>query len=152
MPAVLLTTSSVIDEVARYARPVRAAPRARAPIVVAVDSLDLDSPREFDATRYAHPSTACLQYTSGRCSPPGGLRACGSSGDRVAILASQGLHWSTREPAGVGVSHKNVIANCAQMMCGYFEDPEGVAVSSVSWLPFYHDMGLMQGVLMPTVN
>ena len=98
MPAVLLTTSSVIDEVARYARHVRAAPRERAPIVVAVDSLDLDAPREFDATRYAHPSTAYLQYTSGRCSPRGELRVCGSSGDRVAILAPQGLHWSTREP------------------------------------------------------
>jgi acyl-CoA synthetase (AMP-forming)/AMP-acid ligase II len=70
----------------------------------------------------------------------------------VAILASQGLHWSTREPAGVVVSHKDAIANCAQMMCCYFEDPEGVSVSSVSWLPFYHDMGLMQGVLMPMVN
>jgi acyl-CoA synthetase (AMP-forming)/AMP-acid ligase II len=70
----------------------------------------------------------------------------------VAILASQGLHWSTREPAGVVVSHKKVIANCAQMMCDYFEDPAGVSVSSVSWLPFYHDMGLMQGVLMPMVN
>jgi len=106
-------------------RHTRAARRANLqPIVVAVDSLDLDSPREFDATRYAHPGTAYLQYTSG----------------------------STREPAGVVVSHNNVITNCAQMMSDYFEDPEGVSATSVSWLPFYHDMGLMQGVLMPMVN
>ena len=124
LPAAILTTSSVIDEVTKYATRGRAAQGQPAPIVVVVDSLDLDSPREFDATRYAHPSTAYLQYTSG----------------------------STREPAGVVVSHQNVIANCAQMMSDYFEDPERVSVTSVSWLPFYHDMGLMQGVLMPMVN
>jgi 4-hydroxyphenylalkanoate adenylyltransferase len=124
LPAAILTTSSVIDEVTKCAPHARGAQGQPAPIVVAVDSLDLDSPREFDATRYAHPGTAYLQYTSG----------------------------STREPAGVVVSHNNVITNCAQMMSDYFEDPEGVSATSVSWLPFYHDMGLMQGVLMPMVN
>jgi acyl-CoA synthetase (AMP-forming)/AMP-acid ligase II len=124
LPAAILTTSSVIDEVTKYATHGRAAQGQPPPIVVVVDSLDLDSPREFDATPYAHPSTAYLQYTSG----------------------------STRQPAGVVVSHKNVIANCAQMMSDYFEDPGRVSVTSVSWLPFYHDMGLMQGVLMPMVN
>ena len=124
LPAAILTTSSVIDKVTKYATHGRAAQGQPAPIVVVVDSLDLDSARELDATRYSHPSTAYLQYTSG----------------------------STREPAGVVVSHKNVIANCAQMWSDYFEDAQGVSVTSVSWLPFYHDMGLMQGVLMPMVN
>jgi len=124
LPAVIVTTSSVIDEVTKYVPHARTTPGQPAPIVVAVDLLDLDSPRELHATQYAHPDAAYLQYTSG----------------------------STREPAGVVVSHKNVIANCAQMMSDYFEDPEGVSATSVSWLPFYHDMGLMQGVLMPMVN
>ena len=118
-PAVILTTPSVVDDVVKYVSHGHAAPT-----VVVIDSLDLNSPRAFDATRYAHSDTAYLQYTSG----------------------------STREPAGVVVSHRNVIANCAQMMSDYFEEPERVSVTSVSWLPFYHDMGLMQGVLMPLVN
>ena len=124
LPAIILTTSSVIDEVTKYAPHARATPGLPAPVVVAVDSLDLDSPREFDVTRYPHPEAAYLQYTSG----------------------------ATREPAGVVVSHKNVITNCAQMWSDYFEDPEKLPSTSVSWLPFYHDMGLMAGLLMPMIN
>ena len=122
-PTVILTTSSVIDEVTKYAPHARAA-QGPAPIVVAVDLLDLDSPREFDATRYAHPSTAYLQYTSG----------------------------STRAPAGVVVSHKNVITNCVQLMSDYLGDSERVPSTAVSWLPFYHDMGLVLGILLPMMN
>jgi 4-hydroxyphenylalkanoate adenylyltransferase len=124
LPAVILTTSSVIDAVTKYAPHARATPGQPLPVVVAVDLLGLDSPREFDTTRCAHPGTAYLQYTSG----------------------------ATGEPAGVVVSHKNVIANCEQLMSDYFEDSEKVPCTSVSWLPFYHDMGLLQGILLPMIN
>lgn len=123
-PAVILTTLSVIDDVSKYAPQARSTPHRPAPVVLAVDSLDLDSPRDFDPTQYAPPGTAYLQYTSG----------------------------STREPAGVVVSHRNVIANCAQLMSDYFEDTQQVPTTSVSWLPFYHDMGLLQGIILPMVN
>jgi acyl-CoA synthetase (AMP-forming)/AMP-acid ligase II len=123
-PVAILTTLSIIDEVSKYAPHARATPHRPAPGVVAIDSLDLDSPRDFDAARYAHPDTAYLQYTSG----------------------------STREPAGVVVSHRNVIANCEQLMSDYFEDTQQVPTTAVSWLPFYHDMGLFQGIILPMVN
>jgi acyl-CoA synthetase (AMP-forming)/AMP-acid ligase II len=123
-PVAILTTLSIIDEVSKYAPHARATPHRPAPGVVAIDSLDLDSPRDFDAARYAHPDTAYLQYTSG----------------------------STREPAGVVVSHRNVIANCEQLMSDYFEDTQQVPTTAVSWLPFYHDMGLLQGIILPMVN
>ena len=123
LPTVILTTSSVIDEVTKYAPHARGA-QSPVPIVVAVDSLDLDSPRELDAARYAHPSTAYLQYTSG----------------------------STRAPAGVVISHKNVITNRVQLMSDYLGNSEKVPSTAVSWLPFYHDMGLMLGVLLPMIN
>jgi acyl-CoA synthetase (AMP-forming)/AMP-acid ligase II len=123
-PAVLLTTTSVIDEVTKYVPPTRGTSDQPAPVVVAVDSLDLDSPRQFDATRYRHQGTAYLQYTSG----------------------------ATREPAAVVVSHQNVITNCAQMWSDYFGDSVTAPSTSVSWLPFYHDMGLMTGILMPMIN
>ncbi len=123
LPTVILTSSSVIDQVTKYAPHARAA-QGPAPIVVAVDSLDLDSPRELDAAPYAHPSTAYLQYTSG----------------------------STRSPAGVVVSHKNVITNCVQILSDYLGDSESVPSIGVSWLPFYHDMGLIMGVLLPIIG
>ena len=92
--------------------------------IVELDLLDLDSPRELDPIRYSHPRTAYLQYTSG----------------------------STRQPAGVVISHKNVIANLGQAFSVYFEDsgnlpPPGLRL--VSWLPFHHDMGLMFSICGP---
>ncbi len=128
LPTVILTTSSAIDEVTKYAPLARGA-QGLVPIVVAVDSLDLNSTRELDPTGLdpigcTHPSTAYLQYTSG----------------------------STRSPAGVVISHKNVIANCVQVMSDCFGASEKVPSTAVSWLPFYHDMGLMLGVLLPMVN
>ena len=118
-PVVILTTTSVVDDVTECAR----ADRGQAvPSVMVVDSLDLDSLRELDPTRYSHPSTAYLQYTSG----------------------------STRTPAGVVVSHKNVMANLEQGLSDYFEDPEMVwSGTVVSWLPFWHDMGLILGICAP---
>lgn len=123
-PPIILTTSSVIDEVTTYAPHACAAQGQSAPIVVAVDALDLSSSRALDPTRFERPSTAYLQYTSG----------------------------STRAPAGVVLSHKNVITNCVQLMSDYIGDSEKVPSTPVSWLPFYHDMGLMLGIILPMIN
>lgn len=123
LPTVILTTSSAVDEVVKYVPHARA-PQGREPVVVAIDSLDLDSPRELTPAAPAHPGTAYIQYTSG----------------------------STRSPAGVVLSHKNVISNCVQLMSDYLGDTEKVPSTAVSWLPFYHDMGLMLGVILPMIN
>ena len=97
--------------------------RNHAPAVVDVDSLDLDSPRSLDPVQHAATSTAYLQYTSG----------------------------STRLPAGVVISHKNVVENVHQGQNDYFGGLAREAVF-VSWLPFYHDMGLIKGVCTPLVT
>ncbi|WP_089024993.1 AMP-binding protein [Mycobacterium persicum] len=123
LPTVILTTSSAVDEVVKYVPHARA-PQGSEPVVVAIDSLDLDSPRELTPAAPAHPGTAYIQYTSG----------------------------STRSPAGVVLSHKNVISNCVQLMSDYLGDTEKVPSTAVSWLPFYHDMGLMLGVILPMIN
>jgi long chain fatty acid CoA FadD26 len=91
-----------------------------APHIIEVDALNLDSPRELDESFGAHSDIAYLQYTSG----------------------------STRRPAGVVVSHRNVIANLEQVMSDYFGIPDQ-DTTYVSWLPFYHDMGLILGVFAP---
>jgi acyl-CoA synthetase (AMP-forming)/AMP-acid ligase II len=83
--------------------------------------------------------------------PPDGLPAPSAVAlhdpdpDDVAYL--QYTSGSTRTPAGVVVTHANVVANCAQLV-------EAVAVHrdtnrSVTWLPLFHDMGLVAGVLLP---
>ncbi len=121
-PTVILTTSAVAPSVAEYVAELNAEAT-----IVAVDDLDLDGrngspPRIKDA-----PATAYLQYTSG----------------------------STRVPAGVMISERNLSANFEQLMADYFPSLGGVAppeTTIVSWLPFYHDMGLMLAVIAPILG
>ncbi|MFM9033442.1 MAG: fatty-acid--AMP ligase [Mycobacterium sp.] len=61
---------------------------------------------------------------------------------------------STRQPAGVALTYKNVITNIKQITTDYASHVGGEAPEKftlVSWLPFYHDMGLVIGVLGPVV-
>lgn len=121
-PSSILTTSSVVSDVAES---IKSKPGESAPSVVEVDLLDLDSQVEPPADTENLPSVAHLQYTSG----------------------------STRTPAGVVVSHKNIQVNCEQLMSSYYDG--GVAppdTTVVSWLPFFHDMGLILGIAFPIVS
>src|SRR6201999_1254586 len=52
------------------------------------------------------------------------------------------------------MSNQNVLANFDQLMAGYFADfgklpPPDTTI--LSWLPFYHDMGLLLGICAPVV-
>jgi long-chain fatty acid adenylyltransferase FadD28 len=124
LPSVILTTSPVAGTVAEY---LKSQSGASAPSVVEVDLLDLDAPTGSGARDENHPSTAYLQYTSG----------------------------STRQPAGVMMSHRNLLSNFEQLMSDYFADHGKVAppdTTIVSWLPFYHDMGLYLGMCGPVLT
>ncbi len=123
-PSVILTTSAVIGTVAEY---VKSQSVEFEPTVVEIDLLDLDVPRGSGARREHNADTAYLQYTSG----------------------------STRQPAGVVVSNRNVLVNFKQLMSAYFTDYGQVAppnTTVVSWLPFYHDMGLIVGICIPVLG
>ncbi|MEB4212041.1 AMP-binding protein [Mycobacterium sp. 94-17] len=123
-PSVVLTTSGVRDAVTEC---VDAQANGSAPAVVTVDSLGLDSSRRSSVTRVEQPSTAYLQYTSG----------------------------STRRPTGVAISYGNLAANYTQLAGDYFADYGNVIppdTTVVSWLPFYHDMGLFLGICGPVLG
>jgi fatty acid CoA ligase FadD28 len=123
-PSVVLTTSSVASNIAEY---VESKPGESAPSVIEVDLLDLDSKKGPAAEDAISANIAYLQYTSG----------------------------STRQPAGVMVSHKNILANFVQIMSDYHRDHGEVPppdTTMVSWLPFYHDMGLYMGIIFPVLT
>jgi acyl-CoA synthetase (AMP-forming)/AMP-acid ligase II len=64
--------------------------------------------------------------------------------DDLAFL--QYTSGSTSAPKGVMVSHRNLLENSAYIHYGFEHTPESV---SVTWLPAYHDMGLIDGVVQP---
>ncbi|MEB3032721.1 AMP-binding protein [[Mycobacterium] nativiensis] len=117
-PTAVLTTSAVSGDIAACIGAVGGSP----PAIIEVDLLDLDSPSGWDRAGALTTKTALLQYTSG----------------------------STGSPRGVMVSHRNVFANIEQVMADYFGGDGGAPppeTTLVSWLPFYHDMGLLLGVM-----
>lgn len=65
------------------------------------------------------------------------------SPDDLAVL--QYTSGSTGDPKGVMLSHGNLVRNVELIMVS-FETPHGTS-RGVSWLPTYHDMGLIGGVL-----
>jgi fatty acid CoA ligase FadD21 len=123
-PAVVLTTTMVAEDIAEYVEQAR---MDAVPKIVEIDSMNLDADGETSVRTADLPSTAYLQYSSG----------------------------STRLPTGVMISHGNLQVNLEQLMRGFFADAGLVAPSDttmVSWLPLYHDMGLMLGVCAPILN
>ncbi|NEB04043.1 fatty acyl-AMP ligase [Streptomyces sp. SID13726] len=57
---------------------------------------------------------------------------------------------STRTPAGVEISHANVVANARQALGAYGADAH--PATCVGWLPLYHDMGLVLSIAAPVVR
>ncbi|MEE1890384.1 non-ribosomal peptide synthetase [Pseudomonas carassii] len=93
---------------------------ASAPGLLAVDRLDPQLAEQWREPELKGNDIAFLQYTSG----------------------------STALPKGVQVSHGNLVANEQLIRQGFGIDlnPDDVIVS---WLPLYHDMGLIGGLLQP---
>lgn len=69
-----------------------------------------------------------------------------SPGDLAYLQYTSG---STTAPKGVMLSHANVLHHCADIRrsCGY--DADSV---SVTWLPYFHDYGLIEGLMVPLQN
>ena len=95
------------------------APNER-PRMIAVDAVPASLGSTFTAVACDTDDVAYLQYTSG----------------------------STRTPAGVEITHRNVYTNAMQMIMAGGLDMD---VRCVSWLPLYHDMGLMM-IVFPALT
>ena len=66
------------------------------------------------------------------------------TGETLALL--QYTSGSTAEPKGVMISHANLLHNSAYINRVFALIPNSV---SVTWLPFFHDMGLTNGIIQP---
>ncbi|MEU8799267.1 fatty acyl-AMP ligase [Spirillospora sp. NPDC048819] len=90
--------------------------------IVFAEEIDLSLAGRWDDEPIAFDDLAYLQYTSG----------------------------STRRPAGVEITHGNVTANAAQLWAGWAPDRPNPEL--VSWLPLFHDMGLISTMALPLVR
>jgi acyl-CoA synthetase (AMP-forming)/AMP-acid ligase II len=68
----------------------------------------------------------------------------GVSGDTLALF--QYTSGSTAAPKGVMISHANLLHNSAYINHAFELTPDSV---SVTWLPAFHDMGLVDGIIQP---
>ena len=66
--------------------------------------------------------------------------------DSAALAFLQYTSGSTTAPKGVMVSHGNLMHNQALIQRVFALDEDSIAMS---WLPLYHDMGLIGAVLQP---
>lgn len=98
----------------------RELPARERPRTVAVDAIPDELGSGWTRPELVADDIAYLQYTSG----------------------------STRVPAGVEITHRNVVTNVIQMFDGL-----GLSRASrgVTWLPLFHDMGLLK-VIAPTMG
>jgi fatty-acyl-CoA synthase len=139
---------------ARQSRHVLAASRARAVVTTADVAPLLDLPagrvhlsRDHALGRQADQADPCVLLIDALRAGPPLTQPAPVAVDAPALL--QFTSGSTAAPKGVVLTHANLHANISAIV-----GPRGVAVTSsdvgVSWLPLYHDMGLI-GMLLSAV-
>ncbi|MEV7549752.1 fatty acyl-AMP ligase [Amycolatopsis sp. NPDC089917] len=115
------------------------------PTAVITTSAAEDAVREFLAGLPGGERVAVVAADKPSEGPTRAWPAPDPTPDDVAYL--QYTSGSTRSPAGVVLSHANVLANVRQAVAGLGIDP--AAGTTVSWLPLFHDMGLVLGLITP---
>ncbi|NGO06820.1 fatty acyl-AMP ligase [Streptomyces sp. HC44] len=91
-----------------------------------------------------------VDQLTGRRTESGGADGPGPRPEPGDIAYLQYTSGSTRSPAGVMISHANVVANARQAIDAFVADPR--AATTVGWLPLFHDMGLVLSIAAPVVG
>jgi phthiocerol/phenolphthiocerol synthesis type-I polyketide synthase C len=134
-PLVLERSLARLNAVVRDADPAYAlTSHALAPVLAAAPPL-----RRRDGSRVLH-----LSIDDATGPADGWHDGAFGTGDDIAFL--QYTSGSTGDPKGVIVRDENLLANLA-MITDTFGDPHGT--TNVTWLPPYHDMGLVGLILWP---
>ncbi len=119
-PACVLTTTAAEPAVRALLHDQAPYDQARAaPAVITVDTVDTGRAASWREQPVAAGDVAYLQYTSG----------------------------STRRPAGVMITHGCLAANSAQVAARVRAEP--YSITTVGWLPLFHDMGFVLTVAVP---
>ena len=128
----------------------RTLPRLRAILSDAGASIALSTSEILSASKTSRADTPDLQHLrwlatdelsddlAGRWEAPA-LRP-----DTLAYL--QYTSGSTSTPRGVMISHRNVMHHCGRLTQALGYTADSVAVT---WLPYFHDYGLVEGILQP---
>ncbi len=129
MALFLSRTAAIVDDAQPVAALTTAAILERLPLPAA-------RPAGLRALRW-HATDADLEPAPAPADPP-------VSDDRLAFL--QYTSGSTTAPRGVMVTHDNLMHNLRAIRESFWRSSDA---GSVSWLPPYHDMGLIGGILGP---
>ncbi|MEN1679005.1 MAG: aminotransferase class I/II-fold pyridoxal phosphate-dependent enzyme [Planctomycetota bacterium] len=104
----------------------------------------------FDRVEPTLKEVAELEQLDWRCTDDIGDTAASEwvdpkvTGETLAFL--QYTSGSTGTPKGVMLSHGNLLHNTAMILEAFEAQPAG---AGLTWLPLYHDMGLIGGVIQP---
>ncbi|MEO2048134.1 MAG: AMP-binding protein [Pirellulales bacterium] len=148
--------AGVLPVPATYPKPRRPLPRLANMALDCQPKLVLTSRATFQMISLETQSTALreIPWQSTDALPPMTHAATWQPLDRqpddLAFL--QYTSGSTTEPRGVMITHRNLLHNLEMIRQGFDIPPAGSTdenTSSVFWLPAYHDMGLIGGILSP---
>lgn len=102
----------------------------------------IDGSRGDLAGRFAAPGLAWLAIDDP--APVGASSCIPPTAANTDLALLQYTSGSTSAPKGVMVSHANLLANLAMIRAAFGNTPQS---TYVSWVPLYHDMGLIMNVL-----
>jgi acyl-CoA synthetase (AMP-forming)/AMP-acid ligase II len=90
--------------------------------------------------------TAVVTIEAGAAAPPAAVEVAARGEDTATVQYSSG---STGRPKGVRLSHRAILNNM-RAMWNHLELRHSDI--SVNWIPLYHDMGLIDGFLLPLLG